>query len=117
MTVVTITASRDGVEAKLKVDYSWSPSGNQFSVITQQYWAMNNDRSSGNIKVGLNSKGDTGWRELTGSGKQDGQWHDFVHPLTVEGNSSSAVIHFNWVYDVKGRPDINMTGQHTVRFP
>ncbi|MDP9785204.1 hypothetical protein [Pseudomonas fluorescens] len=111
---ITIRAQRDEGWADLKLEYSWAQSGKLFSVKTLSYRAGNNGRSKGNIKIGLVSKGNTGWVELTGSGVQDGNWHSFVKTLAVDGDAKSADIHFNWIYDQSfPRADINMTGMAT----
>ncbi|ROM72410.1 hypothetical protein BK654_27565 [Pseudomonas brassicacearum] len=116
-TQITVTAKKDGVEAELKLEYVWLESG-KFLVSTISYRTYDNKRSKGNIKVGLVSKDDTGWVELTKKGIQDGKWHAFNAQVSVEGNGESADIHFNWVYDQQWpRPEINMTGMETVRHP
>lgn len=116
--LVTITASRSGYSAWLEVEYGWSVDGKQFYVHTKRYKADYNGRSGGNIKLKLVSKDETGWEELNNDdGVQDGQWHDFVKQKTVAGNAKSAIIHFNWIYDLKGYQDPNMTGAATVTFP
>jgi len=114
---VTIRAQKHEGWADLKLEYSWSSSGRIFSVRTLSYRAGNNRRSKGNIKLGLVSKGNTGWVELTGRGVQDGLWHNFVETLSVEGDAKSADIHFNWIYD-QAFPsgEINMTGMATSSY-
>ncbi|MCQ6256978.1 hypothetical protein [Pseudomonas sp. Q11] len=118
--VVVVTAALYQFEAKMEVEYEWSPSGNILYMSTKRYWATNNGLSRGNIKMGLASEnaGNTNWVELNNdNGIQDGQWHAFVKHLTVDANSRSATIYFNWQYDVDGRPDPNMTGHVDVTFP
>jgi hypothetical protein len=116
--LVTITASRDGYSAQLEVEYGWSSDGKMFYVNTKRYKADDNGRSGGNIKLKLVSNGETAWEELNNDdGVQDGQWHDFVKQKTVQGNARSAIIHFNWIYDLKAYADPNMTGQANVTFP
>ncbi|QXI54655.1 hypothetical protein [Pseudomonas alvandae] len=112
---VIVEAERDGQWAQLSLEYSWSENGTMFTVRTINYIASNNGRSEGNIKLALVSAGDTGWRQLTGSGIQDGKWHEFGHTVSVQGNNRTAVIHFNWIYDQAWpRNDINMTGAWEV---
>lgn len=115
---ITIVAQKDGGWAELKLEYSWGNSGRNFSVRTLRYRAADNDRSKGNIKIGLVSKEDTGWVELNNdNGIQDGEWHDFVKTLSADGDAKSADIHFNWIYDQAWpNGDINMTGQKTVAY-
>ncbi|MCE0461990.1 hypothetical protein [Pseudomonas uvaldensis] len=116
-TQITVTAKKDGVEAELKLEYFWLDNG-KFMVSTISYTAYDNKRSKGNIKLGLVSKGNTGWKELTKNGVQDGKWHTLEADVVVEGNGKTADIHFNWVYDQQWpRPEINMTGMKTVSHP
>jgi len=116
-TVTTIRAERSGAWAEIKLECFWSGDGKTFTVTTNSYRALNNGRSKGNIKLGLVSKDNTGWKELTGSGVQDGKWHDFIQSLSVAGDAKSADIHFNWIYDQKFPDgDISMTGMNTVSF-
>lgn len=104
--------------AELKLEYSWNSDGSLFSVKTLSYIAKSNGRSKGNIKLGLVSRGNTGWHPLTDSGIQDGAWHSFVKTLAVEGNANFADIHFNWIYDQAfPSADVNMTGQKKVSYP
>ncbi|MCG6573536.1 hypothetical protein EGM97_02305 [Pseudomonas sp. AF32] len=116
--LITIRAAIGSDYADLEVECGWTSSGNVFYVDTKRYRARNNGRSKGNIKVKLISKGDTDWMVLNNDdGVQDGKWHVLAKQLTVQGNASSAIIHFNWIYDVQGYTDPNMTGQATVPFP
>ncbi|MEN2393424.1 hypothetical protein [Pseudomonas halotolerans] len=109
-----IRATKDGYWADLEVEYTWSPNGRLFTVETQRFRASGNGRNEGDIKLGLVSENDTGWKLLTEHATQDDDWHTFVHSLSVAGNAQDGVIHFNFIYDRKGVGDVNMTGQVRV---
>ncbi|WP_148051269.1 hypothetical protein [Pseudomonas brassicacearum] len=108
-----IRAKKNQYWADIELDGFWRESGGEFAVKTVRYRSVKNGRREGNIKLGLVSKEDTGWEELTGNAIQDGEWHDFEHELSVKGDAKEAIIHFNFIYDRKGDPDINMTGADT----
>jgi hypothetical protein len=117
-TPTVIRAEKDGHWADLELSYEWAKDGSSFNVVTTRYRAQNNDRRSGNIKLKLVSRGDTGWNELNNDdGIQDGQWHAFFgYFLRVDGNQDTATIHFNWIFDNDNDSDTNMTGAETTLF-
>ncbi|TWC20445.1 MULTISPECIES: hypothetical protein [unclassified Pseudomonas] len=102
--------------AELELNYIWSGNGKTFTVETMRFRAADNGRTSGNIKLGLVSAGDTGWDELETRATQDGQWHTFVKSRFVAGNVDHAIIHFNFIYDRAGTGDKNMTTQERVEY-
>ncbi|WP_146206856.1 hypothetical protein [Pseudomonas sp. 43mfcvi1.1] len=111
--VIRATRAGYGYWADLEVEYRWT--GNRFYVDTKRYRAAKNDRTSGNLKVGLVSgAGNTGWMALISNGNQNGEWHAFVRNLSVEGDGRSGTIYFNWIYDRPKEDDVNMTGEVNV---
>jgi hypothetical protein len=113
---VVIVSARNDYWAELKVRYTWNANGTLFSVTVLQYRAGSNGRNSGNVEMGLISKGRVDYKEITGSAKQDGQWHDLPYSLSVEGDAKVAHINFHYIYDRDDVKDIELWGNASLCF-
>lgn len=114
---ITIRAGTDNRWAEIEMLYEWSSGGNLLTVTTRQYRAKDNGGRSGNIRLSLVSKGDTGLVELSDDDAvQDGEWHDLVKSLSVEADAKQVVVHFSYIYDTAGLPDAVITGDADLQY-
>lgn len=98
-----------GYLAKLKVQYLWSETGNEFTCTALQYWATNNGRKSGNayLRIVIDKKNNDSGDFLNDNGVQDGQWHSVEDKSWTIKNvvGTSAQLVFTWTFDITGSPD------------
>ncbi|AEV62475.1 alpha-2-macroglobulin family protein [Pseudomonas ogarae] len=94
-----------GFWASLQVECSWNESGSLFTCNTVRYRVKKNGRTKGNIFFGFSSAGTWGVSEISGNAEQDDAWHDISEGGTVAGNTRTATIYFEYIYDMQLFPD------------
>lgn len=113
----TLHASDDGYWAELQVRYSWNGHGTSFNCTAVQYRAKDNGRREGNVILMFYSSTSDYWiSELTGSAKQDGEWHSISGGATVAGNSKDATISFTYIYDRNNTSDPKLRKSISVTY-
>ncbi|WP_339504983.1 hypothetical protein, partial [Pseudomonas sp. RL_105y_Pfl2_101] len=103
------------IQADLDVECSWSSSGT-FTCHTSRYKVSNIGGNSGNIDFGFSSAGTWEGREITGSARQDGIWHDIRAGGSVAGNSREARVWFRYTFDISMGDDPSVAHTMVVAF-
>lgn len=89
--------------ANFTAAYEWSPDGTHFALKNSKYSATDNGSRKGNVEIGMQSAGNTGYVELTNDNAiQDGNWHNTNRNLAVSGNASWVKIWYAYTYDMGG---------------
>ncbi|MCJ8206619.1 hypothetical protein [Pseudomonas sp. RGM2987] len=95
-----------GLWANLEVEYSWNGPGTVFYCNTLQYRVKNIGRTSGNIIFGFASSTFWGGEEISNDNAiQDGKWHPISAGGAVFSNSRTAIIIFEYIFDLANLPD------------
>ncbi|WP_214512680.1 hypothetical protein [Pseudomonas brassicacearum] len=103
------------IQADLDVECSWSSSGT-FTCHTSRYKVSNIGGNSGNIEFGFSSAGTWEGRQITGSARQDGIWHDIRAGGSVAGNSREARVWFRYTFDISMGGDPSVAHTMVVAF-
>jgi len=120
-TTYTIKATLSGwvPYALLRFKCLWNNVGTQITCTAVEYWATDNDRSSGNVIVQVMADGSFPWsEELTTSAAQDEEWHELGHSKVINvQNHATAIVAFTFIYDIAGKTsDPRFVGQQGLPY-
>ncbi|MBC3363967.1 hypothetical protein [Pseudomonas sp. SWRI154] len=113
---ILLRKESENVWAELRVRYSWSSSGDSFTVTTLNYKALNNPIRVGELHLKVTSpSANPNWEPLTMQARQDGNSHSVSHTKTIPANATSATIYFSFVFKTITN-NINLEDSRTLTF-
>ncbi|WP_434608964.1 hypothetical protein [Pseudomonas sp. R1-7] len=103
--------------ARLRVVYSWNGPGTKFTCNAVEYWVTAFDGDNGNILLAFKTdRAQWGLSELTARAQQVGRWVPISGGGTIDGNPTSANIHFRYIFDYSGGNDPTGNADEDVVF-